>query len=54
MKITEKLKWKLVAFLIGKTPIMINCTINGAGIKKGWTVCGDSGNKKAVITGHWQ
>ena len=41
---------RLITFLIGKLPVMMNMKIDGGGIKDGWAAVGTSPNHKIVIT----
>ena len=45
----EKLKWKLIEWLAGDMPIVLNVAINGKGIKKGWCVFHNDPNYKMAI-----
>lgn len=48
-KLLLKIKWAVVKLIIGNEPIIMNCTFNGKGIKKGWSFFNYSNPKKSVI-----
>jgi hypothetical protein len=42
-------KWAFIKLIIGNEPIIMNCTIQGKGIKKGWSFLNYSNPEKSII-----
>jgi hypothetical protein len=36
----ENIRYKLIELIAGKMPVIMNITVNGKGIKKGWSFYG--------------
>ena len=50
-KFLIKIRWAIVKLIVGNEPMIMNCTFNGDGIKKGWSLFNYSNPEKSIILG---